>query len=56
MDILMAFELRHDNIAFDGIVIVRMPDAETLWIEALSGATTNLSSWAFTENKTIFKR
>ena len=48
--------VRHDNIAFDGIVIVRMPDAETLWIEALSGATTDLSSWAFTENKTIFKR
>ncbi len=48
--------MRHDNVGFDGIVIVLMPDAETLWIEALTGAKTDPSSWAFTENKTIFVR
>lgn len=48
--------VRHDNIDFDGIVIVRMPDEETLWIEALTGAITEPSSWAFTGNKTIFVR
>ena len=48
--------VRHDDIAFDGVVIVRMPDVETLWIEALTGATTDPSSWAFTENKTMFER
>lgn len=44
------------GLAFYGIIIVMMPDTETLWIEALRGATTNPTSWAFTENKTVFKR
>ncbi len=41
---------------FDGVIVVMMPDAETLWIEALVGATTEPTSWAFTENKTVFER
>lgn len=41
---------------FDGVIIVQMPDAETLWIEALTGATTDPLSWAFTESQTIFER
>jgi len=41
---------------FSGVIIVIMPDEETLWIEALQGATTDPTSWAFTENKTVFVR
>ena len=41
---------------FVGIIIVQMPDAETLWIEALGGATTGRASWAFTAEKTTFER
>ena len=44
------------SVGFAGIVIVGMPDEETLWIETLTGATSDPSSWAFTENKTTFKR
>jgi hypothetical protein len=33
-----------------------MPDADTLWIEALRGATVNPSSWTFTDDKTAFER
>ncbi|MFC1945810.1 hypothetical protein ACFLW1_01270 [Chloroflexota bacterium] len=46
----------YDIERFDGIVLVHMPDSETLWIEALEYANTNPTSWIFTENKTIFKR
>ena len=41
---------------FDGIIIMQMSDAETLWIEALIESTIDPSSWAFTENKTVFQR
>jgi hypothetical protein len=39
-----------------GIIIVQMPDADTLWIEALRGASVNPTSWAFTDDKTSFER
>jgi hypothetical protein len=41
---------------FAGIIIIQMPDAETLWLEALAGATTYPTSWSFTGNKTVFVR
>ena len=41
---------------FQGIIIISMPDAETLHIEALPEASTNPTSWAFSSNKAIFVR
>ncbi|MFC2034672.1 hypothetical protein ACFLUJ_00910 [Chloroflexota bacterium] len=41
---------------FDGIIIVHMPDSETLWIEALSGVGIDPSQWVFSIDKTTFKR
>jgi hypothetical protein len=41
---------------FQGIIIISMPDSETLYIEALLGASTDPSSWSFTSNKVIFVR
>ena len=41
---------------FDGIIIIQMPDTETLWIEALVGATTEPASWSFTDSKAVFER
>jgi len=41
---------------FDGIIIIHMPDSETLWIEALSGVNTNPDQWIFSANKTTFNR
>lgn len=41
---------------FDGVIIVQMPDATTLWIEAIMGDVIEPISWIFTENKTIFER
>jgi hypothetical protein len=41
---------------FAGIIIMQMPDAETLWFEALRSATTSRTSWAFTTGKTTFVR
>ncbi len=41
---------------YAGIIIVQMPDAETLWIEALRSATAEPPSWAFTDDKTVFER
>lgn len=41
---------------FVGTIIVAMPDAQTLWIEALPGATASPTRWAFTSGKTIFIR
>jgi len=39
-----------------GVIIVGMPDIETLWIEVLVDATADSTTWTFTENKTVFKR
>jgi len=41
---------------FSGLIIIHMPDSETLWVEALKGATADPESWAFIGNKTIFER
>ena len=41
---------------FGGIIILHMPDSETLWFEALAGATADPESRSFTENKTVFIR
>ena len=41
---------------FDGIIIVQMPDAETLWLEPLARATSDPASWEFTGSKTVFER
>jgi hypothetical protein len=44
------------NQGFHGVVIIRMPDTETLWMEVLSSTITDPARWAFTENKTTFRR
>lgn len=44
------------GLGFSGVIIIMMPDAETLWIDALRGAATEPASWVFTENKTVFVR
>jgi hypothetical protein len=49
---IYGFQIDH----FAGIIIVQMPDAETLWIEARRGATADPASWAFTDEKTVFER
>ena len=41
---------------FDGIIIVYMPDATTLWIEALGEATVDLTDRTFSDNKVVFVR
>ena len=41
---------------FGGIIILQMPDAETLWLEAQTDATIDPASWSFTESKTLFER
>jgi len=45
-----------DTDRHTGIIIVSMPDEETLWIEALSTSSTNSGNWSFTSRKAIFKR
>jgi len=41
---------------FDGVIILRMVDDETIWIEALKDATVSPMGWAFSEYKAMFKR
>jgi hypothetical protein len=41
---------------YDGTIIVTMPDAETLWIEALPEARSCCDIWAFTDRKAVFER
>jgi hypothetical protein len=41
---------------FNGIIIVMMPDKNTLNIEALVGTSDNPDNWKFTVNKVIFVR
>lgn len=41
---------------FGGIIIVSMPDVETLWIETLPGGNSNPFHWTFTNNKKVFVR
>jgi len=41
---------------FDGTIIVTMPDADTLWIEALPGASSCCDIWAFSDQKVVFER
>jgi hypothetical protein len=39
-----------------GVVIVSMPDAESLWIEYLPSATPDSATWSFTAARTVFIR
>lgn len=39
-----------------GIVIVRMPDANTLWIERLPAANVDPATWVLTGGQTVFLR
>lgn len=41
---------------FNGIIIISMPDADTLYVEALEGTSETPGTWSFTENKTVFVR
>ena len=41
---------------YHGVIIVHMPDAETLWIEALPIASSNPATWILTNRKTVFER
>ena len=40
----------------NGVVIIRMPDTDTLWIEALDSASINPQDWSFSSGKTVFRR
>ncbi|MFC2038898.1 hypothetical protein ACFLUG_03915, partial [Chloroflexota bacterium] len=41
---------------YDGIIIVTMPDADTLWIEAIRGAGADSGDLNFSDNKAVFVR
>jgi hypothetical protein len=41
---------------FSGVIIIQMPDTETLWIEALNSASTDPRGWSFSTGKSIFRR
>lgn len=41
---------------YEGIILISMPDNDTLWIEATSSVSVNPSSWAFTSRKIVFWR
>jgi len=41
---------------YDGIIIVYMPDNETLWVESLPGVDIKPDQWLFSTDKTIFNR
>jgi hypothetical protein len=41
---------------YDGIIILSMPDADTIFIEVLDGAILDPAAWSFTDNKVTFKR
>jgi hypothetical protein len=45
----------YDVEGFDGVIIMKMHNSSTLWIEALQGSSEP-KNWSFTENKTIFVR
>lgn len=45
-----------DVDGYPGTVIITMPDATTLWIEALPVGRRNSHTWAFSDNKTVFAR
>ncbi len=40
----------------DYTFFIQMPDADTLWIEALDGEHTDPAAWVFTDDKVVFKR
>ena len=40
---------------FGGVIILHMPDAETLWIEVLQERTIDSANWGFTEDKVEFR-
>jgi hypothetical protein len=41
---------------FSGLILVHMPDANTLWIEAQPGATPTSTPWTFSGAKAVFRR
>lgn len=41
---------------YDGIILIQMPVADTLWIEGIARGSPDPGTWAFTERKTIFVR
>jgi len=41
---------------YEGIIIIKMPNSKTLWIEALESGTQDSSTWKFTTNKAVFIR
>jgi hypothetical protein len=45
----------YEITGFDGLIILKMYDFSTLWIEALE-VRSEPKDWAFTENKTVFIR
>lgn len=42
--------------SYSGTLIVAMPDASTLWIEALPVGNRNSQNWIFSDRKVVFKR
>jgi hypothetical protein len=41
---------------FEGLIIIKMPNSNALWIEALESSTQDSLTWKFSTNKTVFVR
>ncbi len=41
---------------FSGVVILSLPDADTLYLEVLPGGSTSPSAWKFSNHKVVFQR
>jgi len=41
---------------FNGVIIIHMPDSETLWMEALPGVSIDPDQWIFSADRTVFNR
>ena len=39
-----------------GVVLLALPDANTLWVECLAAATSDPATWIYTASKSVFTR
>jgi len=46
----------YELVSPPGVLVVRMPDAVTLWVEYLPAATSDPATWVFTSGRTVFVR
>ena len=41
---------------YDGVMLLHMPDATTLWLEGIPDGSLDPGTWTFTAQKTVFVR